>query len=155
MYKLIAFLLLAPALVLFLLKEQELHQASKSYFMVKQAIDRSILASAQQIDLATWAEGTPQLDNTTAEQSFLHYLYDNLTSVRQHLARVEVKSITIVDASQSFPYEYRGSAADPIMLRKPGIVVVCEVEYAKRWRILSPIVWTIQGAAQIVPHYPV
>lgn len=155
MYKLIAFLLLAPALVLFLLTEQELHQASATYFLVKKAVDRSVLAASQQVDSTAWADGQPQLDRSTAEQTFLHYLSDNLASVRNHLARIEIKSITYIDASHQFPYVYRGSAMDPITLQKPGLVVHCEVEYTRQWRILSPIVWSVQGAAQLVPHYPV
>lgn len=155
MYKLIAFLLLAPALVLFLLTEQETHRASKSYFSVKHAIDHSVLAASQQIDMATWVDGVPQLNQTSAEQTFRQVLDENLSRIRAHLARVEVKSIAIIDSSHQFPYVYHGSAADLITLQKPGIVVICEVEYARRWRVLSPIVWTIEGAAQLVARYPV
>jgi hypothetical protein len=155
MYKLIAFLLLAPALVIFLLTEQELHQASSTYFTVKRAIDSSVLAASQQIDLSTWANGIPQLDQSLAEETFNHYLDANLTSVQQHLTRVEVKSIAYVDSSHQFPYTLRGSASDPILFQKPGLTIVCEVEFKRRWKIFSPIIWSIQSAAQLVPHYPV
>ena len=155
MYKLIAFIMLAPILVLLLIYEQDNHQASKSYFLVKQAIDRSVLAAAQQIDPATWAEGSPQLDVTQAEQQFLVYLTQNINQARLHIARIDVKSISFIDPSHQFPYVYRASAADPITFQKPGLVVVCEVEYERRWRIREPLVWHIQGVAQLVPHYPV
>lgn len=154
MYKLIAFILLAPILVFLLLYEQDAHQASKSFFLVKQAIDRSVLAAVQQLDAASWSDGSPQIDSSLAEHQLMAYLSANIDRTALHIARVDVKSIAFIDATHQFPYVYRGSSADPITFQKPGVVVVCEVEYARRWRVLEPIVWNIQGAAQIVPHYP-
>jgi hypothetical protein len=129
-------------------------------FELKHAVNRAVHAAAQQTDAALLAQGVRAIDEARAEEWFLDYLRANLR-LDEHLAPlpgsplrepVDVVVFDVINADETFPYHYRNAEHGlDVVLYGPGVVAAIRAEYPRIYRFISPIGWTVKGAAELVP----
>jgi hypothetical protein len=160
MYK----LLLIPLMLLLWLTlygsgmDQEL--AMKSYYKVKQAVNRGAHAAALQLDTVALANGVFQLDDEAARIRAEQYIYRNLLldefgmpTVDSFIRTpVEIVYFEILDASLEYPYRYELSQYRfSTVFNSPAVIIVLHFSYPRIFSNNNPVEWDIVGSAQLIP----
>jgi hypothetical protein len=141
--------------------ERDEQGASFLYVQSKLAIDHAVLAATAQWNTAQLVDGTIDVDESLAKQTFMHYLSANLklddqlkpvigSSIKE---TVSIEDFFVVHASETFPYTIHAANGDSVTFQYPGIYVVCKISYQKQSRLFPNVAWRIQGAGQVVPLF--
>ncbi len=128
-------------------------------FDVKRAVNRAAHAAAQQVDRDKLEMGQLSLEPSQAEAAALTYLRDNLrldasfhplpgSFLREE---VRIERLAVIGDEVSYPYTYRNDDFEyEATFNRPGVVLIVHVEYPRLFGVLSPVEWTIKGAAEMV-----
>jgi hypothetical protein len=159
MHKLLLFMLLAAFFMMLHGLQTDEELAMHALFQGKHAINRAAHASAQQLDRAKLARGVRAIEPMLAREAALQYLRSNLRLDEGNSplpntfwkTRVEVLALDIINDESTFPYVYERPEYDySVTLHRPGVVMIVRLDYPRIYRVLSPISWTIKGAAELV-----
>jgi hypothetical protein len=159
MDKLLLFMLLSAFFMLLHGLQTDEELAMHALFQGKHAVNRAAHASAQQLDPAKLARGIRSIDTVRARSAAMQYLRSNLRLDEGNSpmpgtfwkTRVEVLALDIVNEDNNFPYLYeRLDYGYSVTLHRPGVVMIVRLDYPRIYQVLSPISWTIKGAAELV-----
>jgi len=140
--------------------EQLDHELSmKAYYKGKQAVNRGAHAGALQLDELLLSEGVFAIDSEMAYLMATEYLYANLrldehgypTSKSFLKERVELLHFEVLDATLTYPYDYRLSEYGySTTFDRPAVVIVIRMEYPRIFSSNNPVEWNIIGSSQLV-----
>lgn len=159
MNKLLLFMLLAVFFMSLLALQADEELAMANLFDTKHAVNRSTHAAAQEVDGAKLAAGLIDLDQEEAKRKALLYLRENLRLDNgliplpgSFLQRpVTILALDVIGAEHSFPYVYSKPAYDySVTLQRPGVVMIIQLEYPRMYNVLSPVVWVVKSASELV-----
>lgn len=132
----------------------------KSYYKVKQAVNRGAHAAALQIDSKALADGVFQIDPIAAKQQAMEIIFQNLlldehgTPTEQSFIVEPVRIIhfEVLDATLNYPYHYELESYNfSTVFYRPAVVIVLHFSYPRIFSINNPVEWNIVGSAQLVP----
>lgn len=158
MYKLVLFALFSVVIMTLQAIQLDRELAVHSLLRVKDAINRSAHAAAQQLDEEQLIWGIHTIDADKAEREARSYLQANLgldtsltplpTSWLQE--QVEWLVFDIIQADETFPYHYVNATYDyEATLYRPGVVLIVRVHYPRSYRVMPPISWVVKGVAEL------
>lgn len=159
MYKFVLFLLLFSFLTFLYALQTDEQRAMQALFEGKRAVNRAAHAAAQQVDTLLLAGGTVRIDPLRSQAVAMDYLRSNLRLDADNKpvtgsfwrAKIEVAVFEIVNDSAVFPYTYTNATFGySVTLDRPGVILIIRLEYPRLYRVISPIEWTIKGAAELV-----
>lgn len=125
----------------------------------KRALNHAAHAAAQQLDGDKLEMGILSIDQETAAFAALQYLQENLRLNDELMPlgdsllkdRVAVHVFDVMDEDISYPYLYRNEHFGyETVFRRPGVVLIIELNYARVFGMIHPIKWVLKGAAELV-----
>lgn len=161
MYKLLLIMLLLGVWVLAQAEQVQQEMAIQTFFVGKQAVNRSVHAAAQQIDEASLADGSLYIDERAALAVARRYLQEHLQlgdgfeplPGSRLEERVELTVFEVINGNRQFPYTYRHAETGyEVTLQRPGVVMIIQLAFPPVLAQSEPIVWQIKGTAELVAY---
>jgi hypothetical protein len=159
MHKLLLFTLLAVFFMMLHALQTDEELAVRTLFAGKRSLNAAVHAAAQQIDAVKLAHGVHAIDSVKAQAEAARYLQTNLRLDANYVplpdtflrTRVDVKLFMIINENNVFPYTYRNDEYGySVTLDRPGVIMFIELRYPRIYSVISPIIWTIKSAAEMV-----
>ncbi|MDF2668662.1 MAG: hypothetical protein K0R67_968 [Paenibacillus sp.] len=159
MYKLLLFILMFSFLLLMNAMQTDEQLAMQALFEGKRAVNRAAHAAAQQVDMQKLAEGIVSIDPLVSQATALDYLRANLKLDANNMplpssfwrSQVEIAVFEVFNENRTFPYTYTNMLYNySITFKRPGVVLIVRITYPRVFSVISPIVWEVKGAAELV-----
>lgn len=135
------------------------HQLSiHNFFASKYSLNRAVHAAAQQIDLEQLSKGIYSIDQKKSYEVAMVYLQENLQLNEKLeskpgsflLTNIQVELFQVVNQQVTFPYTFHSPEHSyQITLQRPGVIMIVNIEYPQKYRVLSPISWKMKAVAEI------
>lgn len=161
MDKLLWILLFAPIFILMHAYQADQELAVHAFFRAKYGLNYAVHAAAQQVDEEKLAHGVLSIDEEKALKTAMRCLRSNLQLDDANMplqdaffkSRIDVLEFEVIGEEANFPYHYVHPVYDyEVTLRKPGVIMIIQVEYPRIFGVLEPISWQVKSSAELYLH---
>ncbi len=161
MYKLVFIMIMLPIWLYAQILQVEQELSMKAVYLAKQAVNRAVHAAAQQLDEEALADGEIRIDSEAAWQTAKLYLQKNLEldqsfkslSPSSLLKQIKITVFSVINEVKGLPYTYKNEQyAYEVMVKKPAVIMIIEVDYNKAFQLFKEVKWNIKGTAEITLH---